>query len=178
MIAWRNSCRLSCTRSCCESPVPSCPKGVPLDSDLMTVKATEGPWTHCHVQEGSLRCIIMLEVAIISRCCWYQFQPYHLCASAEPRIPFLLKSCSSSAIRFGILRVRRCFSIHPDFTERLSELLYPFCLFKQAWLFSVDSSHEQGIYTVYIHTISLICTTCKHPLCCYNQLFSSWKAFH
>ena len=39
--------------SCCESVVLPHPKGVLLDSDLMTGKATEEHWTHYHVHETS-----------------------------------------------------------------------------------------------------------------------------
>ncbi len=39
----------------CESPVPPHPKGALLDWDLVTVEAIWVKWTHCHVQETSLR---------------------------------------------------------------------------------------------------------------------------
>ncbi len=38
-----------------ESPVPPHPKGALLDWDLGTVEAVWVKWTHCHVQETSLR---------------------------------------------------------------------------------------------------------------------------
>ncbi len=38
-----------------ESPVPPHPKGALLDWDLVTVEAIWVKWTHCHVQETSLR---------------------------------------------------------------------------------------------------------------------------
>ncbi len=40
-----------------ESLVPPHPKGALLDWDLVTVEAIWVKWTHCHVQETSLRCI-------------------------------------------------------------------------------------------------------------------------
>ncbi len=39
----------------CESPVPPHPKGALLDWDLVTVEDIWVKWTHCHVQETSLR---------------------------------------------------------------------------------------------------------------------------
>ncbi len=39
----------------CESPVPPHPKGALLDWDLVTVEVIWVKWTHCHVQETSLR---------------------------------------------------------------------------------------------------------------------------
>ncbi len=39
----------------CESPVPPHPKAALLDWDLVTVEAIWVKWTHCHVQETSLR---------------------------------------------------------------------------------------------------------------------------
>ncbi len=38
-----------------ESPIPPHPKGALLDWDLVTVEAIWVKWTHCHVQETSLR---------------------------------------------------------------------------------------------------------------------------
>ncbi len=46
---------LSAAQPWCESPVPPHPKGALLDWDLGTVEAIWVKWTHCHVQETSLR---------------------------------------------------------------------------------------------------------------------------
>ncbi len=54
MRASRSCCRfVGCTSMMC--PVPPHPKGALLDWDLMTVEAIWVKWTHCHVQETSLR---------------------------------------------------------------------------------------------------------------------------
>ncbi len=46
---------LSAAHPWCESPVPPHPKGALLDWDLVTVEPIWVKWTHCHVQETSLR---------------------------------------------------------------------------------------------------------------------------
>ncbi len=46
---------LSAAPPWCESPVPPHPKGALLDWDLVTVEVIWVKWTHCHVQETSLR---------------------------------------------------------------------------------------------------------------------------
>ncbi len=49
------SADLSDTHPWCKSPVPPHPKSALLDWDLVTVEAIWVKWTHCHVQESSLR---------------------------------------------------------------------------------------------------------------------------
>ncbi len=46
---------MSAAHPWCESLVPPHPKGVLLDWDLVTVEPIWVKWTHCHVQETSLR---------------------------------------------------------------------------------------------------------------------------
>ncbi len=54
-IASRSCCRFVGCTSWCESLVPPHPKGALLDWDLVTVEVIWVKWTHCHVQETSLR---------------------------------------------------------------------------------------------------------------------------
>jgi len=46
---------LSAAHPWCESLVPPHPKDALLDWDLVTVEVIWVKWTHCHVQETSLR---------------------------------------------------------------------------------------------------------------------------
>ncbi len=58
MLTWQHhavAADLSAAHPWCVSPVPPHPKGALLDWDLKTVEAIWVKWTHCHVQETSLR---------------------------------------------------------------------------------------------------------------------------
>ncbi len=58
MLTWQHhavTADLSAAHPWCKSPVPPHPKGALLDWDLVTVEAIWVKWTHCHVQETSLR---------------------------------------------------------------------------------------------------------------------------
>ncbi len=58
----------------CESPIPPHPKGALLDWDLVTVEAIWVKWSHCHVQETSLR--------------WFEL--YDMVTGAAPGVVFCL----------------------------------------------------------------------------------------
>ncbi len=58
ILTWKHhavAADLSAAHPWCKSLVPPHPKGALLDWDLVTVEAIWVKWTHCHVQETSLR---------------------------------------------------------------------------------------------------------------------------
>ena len=69
ILSWEHhavAADLSAAHPWCDSPIPPHPKDVPLDWDLVIVEATGVQWTHCHVQETSLRWFELCDMACYS----------------------------------------------------------------------------------------------------------------